>query len=227
MDGYTVRSGDIPGPGTQLALIGEVAAGYTFDGRVGLNETVRIFTGAPLPAGADAILIQEDAAVLGDDMIAANVTVKSGNYLRPAGLDFNQGDTLLNKGQLVDAGGLCLAASGNHATLPVYKKPRVGILATGDELRPPGSALEPGQIIASNSYGVAAIVEAHGGIAIDLGIARDDKASLKNALEAAIEQKCDCLVTLGGASVGEHDLVRSVFIEAGMKLDFWRILANP
>ncbi len=227
MDGYAVRSKDIARSGTQLALIGEVAAGYTFDGRIGPNQTVRIFTGAPLPDGADAILIQEDATVLADNEIAANVTVKSGNYLRPAGLDFNQGNTLLKKGQLIDAGGLCLAASGNHATLPVYTRPRVGILATGDELRPPGSDLDPGQIIASNSYGVAAIVEAHGGIAIDLGIARDDKASLKDALDAAIEQKCDCLVTLGGASVGEHDLVRSVFIEAGMTLDFWRILMRP
>ncbi len=227
MDGYAVRSKDIAGSGAKLELIGEVAAGYTFDGTVGPNQTVRIFTGAPLPDGADAILIQEDATVLSDDKIAANVTVKSGNYLRSAGLDFTDGDILLEKGQLIDAGALCLAASGNHATLPVYSKPRVGILATGDELRPPGSELDPGQIIASNSYGVAAIVEAYGGIAIDLGIARDDKTSLENALASAREHKCDCLVTLGGASVGEHDLVRSVFIEAGMTLDFWRILMRP
>lgn len=227
MDGYAVRSQDVIQPGAKLTIIGEVAAGYTLDKVVGQNETVRIFTGAPVPVGADAILIQEDANVVDDITIEASVAVAPETYVRPAGLDFSDGDLLLSKGQALDAGALCLAASGNHDFLPVNSRPRIGILATGDELRAPGSELEPGQIIASNSYGVAAIIRAHGGIPIDLGIARDNRDSLQNALSCAIDQKCDCLITLGGASVGEHDLVRKVFIEAGMTLDFWKILMRP
>lgn len=227
MDGYAVRSQDVDQPGAILTVVGEVAAGYTSDKIVGANQTVRIFTGAPIPQGANAILIQEDATVLDDATIEARVAVAPDTYLRPAGLDFGEGDLLLRKDQLLDAGALCLAASGNHAELLVYAKPRIGILATGDELRSPGSTLEPGQITASNSYGVAAIVTSHGGIPIDLGIARDDSDSLQAALNSAIEQKCDGLITLGGASVGEHDLVRSVFIDAGMALNFWQILMRP
>ncbi|MEM9574038.1 MAG: gephyrin-like molybdotransferase Glp [Pseudomonadota bacterium] len=227
MDGYAVRSQDVIQPGAKLTIIGEVAAGYTLDKFVGENETVRIFTGAPVPEGADAILIQEDANVLDETTIEANVTVAPNSYLRPAGLDFCDGDLLLSKGQVLDAGALCLAASGNHDFLPVHAKPKIGILATGDELRPPGSELEPGQIIASNSYGVAAIIRSHGGIPVDLGIARDTRDSLQNALKCAIEQNCDGLITLGGASVGEHDLVRKVFIDVGMALDFWKILMRP
>lgn len=227
MDGYAVRSQDVIQPGVRLTVIGEVAAGYTLDKSVGENETVRIFTGAPVPEGADAILIQEDANALDETTIEANVAVAPNSYLRPAGLDFSDGDLLLSKGHVLDAGALCLAASGNHDLLPVYTRPKIGILATGDELRPPGSEPEPGQIIASNSYGVAAIVRVHGGIPIDLGIARDTRDSLQNALERAIEQDCDCLITLGGASVGEHDLVRKVFVDAGMTLDFWQILMRP
>ena len=227
MDGYAVRSMDCINSGAKLTVIGEVAAGYISDKGIGEREAFRIFTGAPIPEGADAILIQEDAIVLDQATIEARVAVAPNTYLRAAGLDFCEGDFLLQKHRVLDAGALCLAASGNHAVLPVHAKPRIGILATGDELRAPGSVLEPGQIIASNSYGVAAIVANHGGIPIDLGIARDNRDSLQMALNTAIEQKCDCLITLGGASVGEHDLVRSVFIDAGMALDFWQILMRP
>jgi molybdopterin molybdotransferase len=227
MDGYAIRASDAANAGATLKVIGEVAAGYVFDGMIGAGECVRIFTGAPLPEGANAILIQEDAEPAGEDLIKLSEAVAKGTYVRPAGLDFSEGDVLLAKGRLLDAGALCLAASGNHAALPVYKKPRIGILATGDELRIPGSELESGKIIASNSYGVSAIAKEHGADIVDLGIARDDEQSLKQALQAAIDAKCDVLITLGGASVGEHDLVRSVFTAAGMKLDFWKIAMRP
>jgi molybdopterin molybdotransferase len=227
MDGYAVRSQDVVEPGIKLSVIGEIAAGYTPEKAIGEREAYRIFTGAPLPEGADAILIQEDAIVLDEATIEANVAVAPNTYLRPAGLDFDEGDTLLKRGHVLDAGALCLAAAGNHAVLPVYAKPIIGILATGDELRTPGSVLKPGQITASNSYGVASIINNCGGIPVDLGIAGDNRDSLKNALDNAIQQKCNCLITLGGASVGEHDLVRSVFTQAGMELDFWQILMRP
>lgn len=227
MDGYAVRSEDLAQVGAKLKVIGEVAAGYTTDKKLDACEALRIFTGAPLPDGADAILIQEDADIVDDNHILAQVAVPPQNYVRPAGLDFEEGDLLIKQGQILDAGGLCLAASGNHAELSVHERPKIGILATGDELQLPGSDLQPGQITASNSFGVAAIIRQHGGDPIDLGIARDNKSSLEAALNSAIAQTCDCLVTLGGASVGEHDLVRSVFIDAGMKLDFWQILMRP
>lgn len=227
MDGYAVRAQDAAQAGAILKVIGEVAAGYMFEGAVGAGECVRIFTGAPLPQGADAILIQEDAVVCGDNTIEVMEAVTSGTYVRPAGLDFADGDLLLPKGCTLNAGALCLAAAGNHAALPVYRKPRIGILATGDELLEPGSKLAPGQIIASNAYGVAAIAADHHAEIVDLGIAKDTKQSLNAALQAAIENKCDVLITLGGASVGEHDLVRSVFVDAGMSLDFWKIAMQP
>lgn len=227
MDGYAVRSQDVTEPGASLVVIGEIAAGYTPDKAIGERECFRIFTGAPLPEGADTILIQEDAVVLDPATIEATIAVAPNSYVRPSGLDFSEGDLLLEKGHVLDAGALCLAASGNHAALPVYAKPRIGILATGDELKPPGSELEPGQITASNAFGVAAIIANYGGLPIDLGIARDTTDSLQSALDSAIEQKCDCLITLGGASVGEHDLVRSVFMGTGMNLNFWQILMRP
>lgn len=226
MDGYAVRAQDAV-KGGKLTLIGEVAAGAMFKGNVSQGQAVRIFTGAPLPNGTDSILIQENAERLSDNKITVLEPVTSGTYVRPAGLDFSDGDLLLKQGTALTAGALSLAASGNHPTLPVYAKPRIGILATGDELRAPGSTLEPGQIIASNSYGVAAIVEQTGGIPIDLGIAEDSEVSLNNALESAIKNDCSCIVTLGGASVGDHDLVQSTFMAAGMVLDFWKIAMRP
>lgn len=227
MDGYAVRACDVAIIGNQLRVIGEVAAGYVFDGTVGEFETVRIFTGAPVPASADAILIQEDATLLEDGFIRNNEIVTCGTYVRAAGLDFKTGDLLLSKGRLMDAGALSLAASGNHASVSVYKMPRIGILATGDELRLPGSDLVDGQIIASNFYGVAAILRDAGAEVIDLGIAADTQASLQAALEHAKAEQCDVLVTLGGASVGDHDLVRSTFINSGMQIDFWKIAMQP
>ena len=147
--------------------------------------------------------------------------------LADAGLDFAEGDVLLEKGTVLDAGHLSLAAAGNHAGLPVIRRPIVGVLATGDELVAPGNETGPGQIVASNGYGVAAIARDAGAEVIDLGIARDSAASLEARLDAALAAKCDVLITLGGASVGDHDLVRPVFTGRRMTLDFYKIAMRP
>jgi molybdopterin molybdotransferase len=227
MDGYAVRAADIENAPAELQLIGQSAAGHPFDGALNVGETVRIFTGAVIPSGADTILIQENATVLDGGKIRAERTEKTGRFVRPAALDFAEGDRLLQAGATMDAGALSLAASGNHADLAVIRRPRVAILATGDELLPPGSITGPGQIIASNSFGVAAIAAEAGAEVIDLGIARDTEEDLVSALDRAIEAQCDILVTLGGASVGAHDLVQKVFLAKGMTLDFWKIAMRP
>lgn len=227
MDGYAVRAKDTAKTPAILDVIGAVAAGDVFAGRVEPGQTVRIFTGAPLPEGADAILIQEDAETVDDGKIQAMEPVTEGRYLRPAGLDFTEGDLLLEKGALLDAGHLSLAAAGNHAHLPVVRRPTVCVLATGDELVAPGHETGPGQIVASNSYGVAAIAREAGAEIVDLGIARDTAASLEAKLDEAMAAKCDVLITLGGASVGDHDLVRPVFTGRGMTLDFYKIAMRP
>jgi len=227
MDGYAVRSADTGDAPTRLAVIGSVVAGSVFDGTIGFKQAVRIFTGAPVPAGGDAIIIQEDVQTVDDGVIDVPSAVPRGRFVRPAGLDFTEGDTLLEAGRVLDGGALSLAASGNHGVLDVVRRPLVGILATGDELVPPGSDPGPGQIVASNSVGVAAIVREAGARVLDLEIARDTRASLSAKLDAAIAAHCDLLIVLGGASVGEHDLVRPAFADRGMELDFWRIAMRP
>jgi molybdopterin molybdotransferase len=224
MDGYAVRGADLAGSPT-LRVIGMSAAGHGFAGTVGPGEAVRIFTGAPLPQGADSIVIQENTKA-GDGLVAVAPGMPAARHIRPAGTDFSQGEVLLGAGQRLDARRLALAAAGGHAVLPVRRKPRIAILATGDELVPPGAPTGPDQIVASNSYAVAAFVEAAGGEPHDLGIARDDLAALGAAIARATET-ADVLVTLGGASVGEHDLVQQALTTAGMALGFWRIAMRP
>ena len=227
MDGYAVRASDIANSPADLDLIGEAAAGHPFEGKVGAGQTVRIFTGSVVPGGADTVMLQENATVLADGRIRSNQSEPAGRHIRAAGLDFKQGQSVLPAGKIIDAGALCLAAAANHPDLPVIRKPRVGILATGDELLLPGSVPGPGQIIASNSYGVAALAREAGGDAIDLGIVADREADLADRLDRAVADELDILVTLGGASVGDHDLVQKVFIARGMELDFWRIAMRP
>ncbi|WP_421851122.1 gephyrin-like molybdotransferase Glp [Oricola sp.] len=227
MDGYAVRAADIATAPAELRLVGQAAAGHPFNGTVGPGETARIFTGAVVPDGADTILIQEDATVGENGAVTANVSERQGRYVRPAGLDFETGQTVLTTGAQLDAGALCLAAAANHPQLPVIRRPLVAILATGDELLPPGAAPGPGQIIASNGYGVAALARESGADILDLGIARDTAADLEAALDKARAAPADILVTLGGASVGDHDLVQQVFVDNGMALDFWRIAMRP
>ena len=226
MDGYAVRAADLAAPGAILTMVGASAAGHGFAGPIGPGETARIFTGAPLPAGADAILMQEDATAEGA-RIVAHVAVPAGRHVRNAGIDFKPGEILLKAGRRLGAGEIALAAAMNHAQLPVVRQPRVALLATGDELVLPGSALGPDQIVASNTFAVAAYVESAGGLVIDLGIAGDSMSALETAVKAARDAAADILVTVGGASVGDHDLVKPALAAEGMELGFWRIAMRP
>ncbi len=225
MDGYAVRAADA-GPGARLAVVGQSVAGRRFAGRIGAGEAVRIFTGAPVPEGADAILIQENAERDGETVTVVEAP-SPGRFVRPAGLDFAAGDALLPAGRRLDAVSVALAAAMGHAALPVRRRPRVGILATGDELVRPGEPAGPDQIVASNPFAVAGLVEAAGGEAVDCGIAPDDPARLAAAVADALSRRLDAFVTLGGASVGDHDLVREVLGGAGLELGFWRIAMRP
>ena len=219
MDGYAVRSGDLA-VGRKLAVIGEAPAGAPFGGPVGEGQAVRIFTGAPVPAGADTILIQENARRIDAATVEVIETVAAGRHIRRAGLDFEEGETLLERLRVLDAAALSLAASANHATLPVIRRPLIAIIATGDELLPPGSTPGVGQIISSNAYGVAAIARAAGADAIDLGIVRDRRDEMSARIGEALDARADIIVTLGGASVGDHDLVNAVLSARGMRLGF-------
>ncbi len=224
MDGYAVRSEDVARPGAVLRVIGEVPAGRVFERRVGPGEAVRIFTGAPLPEGADAVLMQERAEEAGET-IRATVALHPGKFVRPAGLDFEVGWRGLAAGHLLDARALGLAAAMGHAWLPVRRRPRVAILATGDELVWPGETPGPAGIVSSNNPTLAAMVAGWGGEPVDLGIARDRPEDLVAALDQA--GGADLLVTSGGASVGAYDLVQDTLMARGLAVDFWRIAMRP
>ncbi|MGI2032058.1 molybdopterin molybdotransferase MoeA [Rhizobium panacihumi] len=227
MDGYAIRAADTPEIGSELTVIGTASAGHAFDGAIRPGEAVRIFTGAPVPEGADTILIQEDAEKLDGNRIRTTFAVAPGRHIRPRGQDFAQGETVLPAGTQLDFSTLTLAAATNNAKLPVYRKPVVAILATGDELVQPGSVLGPAQIVASNTFGVAALARDNGAEVLDLGIVPDDKAQIEKAVSMARLAGADVLVTIGGASVGDHDLVQDVLKSVGMELDFWRIAMRP
>ncbi|MCB1472477.1 MAG: molybdopterin molybdotransferase MoeA [Rhodobiaceae bacterium] len=224
MDGYAVRGEDVTSP-AQLSVIGQSAAGHAFGGEVGEGEAVRIFTGAPLPAGADTIVMQENVETDGTT-IRVPATAR-GRFVRPRGLDFSAGDELVPAGTRLGAATLALAAAMGHAQVPVRRKPRFAILATGDELVLPGEEAGPDQIVASNNYGVAAMVCAAGAAATDLGIAPDDKAEIATRLNEGIDAQADVIVTTGGASVGDHDLVQPVLKELGVEIGFWKVAMRP
>ncbi len=224
MDGYAVRGADVATAPATLRLIGTAPAGHGFGGAVGPGEAVRIFTGAPLPDGADTIVIQEDTRAEGDTVTVLE-PAPAGRYVRRAGLDFRTGDTLLEAGMTLNARRIGLAAAMNRAVLPVRRRPRVAIMPTGDELVAPGETPRADQIVSSNNYALAAFVERYGAEALDLGIVRDDLDALRAAIARA--RGCDILVTLGGASVGDHDLVQQALAEEGLDLSFWRIAMRP
>jgi molybdopterin molybdotransferase len=226
MDGYALRAADARVPGTRFTIIGESAAGRGFLGRVGVGEAVRIFTGAPVPDGADAVVIQEDTQNDATSVMI-NAPAKAQAHIRASGLDFREGEVLLRAGTRLGASELALAAAMDHPQLEAAGKPRVAILATGDELVMPGTQPGPDQIVASNPFAIAAFVEQAGGEPLDLGIATDDFAALERAIVEAERAKADVLVTLGGASVGAHDLVQSALTRRGMQLGFWRIAMRP
>jgi molybdopterin molybdotransferase len=226
MDGYAVRSVDLL-PANELRVIGESVAGRAYAGSLAAGEAVRIFTGAPIPDGADTILIQENADGVGGATIRVREGADRGRFIRPAGLDFSEGDLLLPAGRALDSAALGLAAAAGHPSLSVRSKPLVAILATGDELVLPGEPVGPDQIVASNSFSLAAIVEAAGGKVLDLGIARDNYTDLAERIGRARSADADVLITLGGASVGAHDLVQEALTRAGMELGFWKIAMRP
>jgi molybdopterin molybdotransferase len=224
MDGYAVRAADLAQAPASLRRIGTAPAGHPFAGSVGPGECVRIFTGAIVPDGADTILIQENAEADGE-RIHAKQSEPVGRFVRPAGLDFKRGQTLLRAGTVLGPRQIGLAAAANHAWLEVRRRPRVAILATGDEIVLPGTEPLPGQIVSSNSAALAAFVEQAGGVASVLPIAPDTTEALQ-AL-AAGARGSDLLVTTGGASVGDHDLVRTALGTSGLALDFWQIAMRP
>jgi len=223
MDGYAARAEDVAVLPATLRLIGISAAGAGFDGKVGQGETVRIFTGAPVPEGADTIVIQEYAEKTNGVVIAK--AAEPGRYVRPRGQDFKQGEVLLAAGTRLGPRELMLAAAMNHAELPVRRKPKVAILATGDEVVPPGSELGKDQIVSSVPIGLATLVARVGGEPMSLGIAKDDPKSLVTLARAG--SAADILVTAGGASVGERDLVASALKTEGLEIDFWKIAMRP
>lgn len=226
MDGYALRTEDLANP-NGLLLIGESAAGHGFGGDLGEGETVRIFTGAPVPRGADAVLLQENALRSEDGRIHPRESVLSGENIREKGLDFSEGQAALSAGVKLGPAELALAAAMNHAQVPVVRRPRIAIIASGDELVLPGTNPGPDKIIACNSFAVAGLARDAGADVIDLGLFKDDLAELQLGIAQARAQKVDILVTLGGASVGDHDLLRPALAEQGMKLDFWRIAMRP
>jgi molybdopterin molybdotransferase len=226
MDGYAVRAGDLAQLPVKLKQIGESTAGHGFSGSIGPKETVRIFTGAPVPDGCDTILIQENARVEAG-FVEPLQSVASGRHIRAKGIDFAEGEVLLAAGTRLGASNIALAAAMNFAEVAVTRRPRVGILATGDELVHPGATIGADQIIASNSYAISAIVEAAGGEALNLGIAKDDLSTIEEHISTARASAADVLVTLGGASVGDYDLVKPALAGQGMELNFWKIAMRP
>jgi len=221
MDGYAVRAADTPGT---LRLVGSSPAGHPFGGKVEAGETVRIFTGGVVPQGADAIVIQEDAAAEGE-RVATAAAARPGKHIRAAGMDFREGDVLVRAGRRLTPRDVSLIAAGDVADVAVRRRPIVAIAATGDELSLPGAARGPGGIVASSGYGLIALAESWGGQARDLGIVPDAIDAIAAIAERA--EGADLIVTLGGASVGDHDLVQKALGPKGFVLDFWKIAMRP
>ncbi len=225
MDGYAVRTADVV-PGQPLFLAGTSQAGARFTGMMQRGECVRIFTGAPLPIGADAVIMQEQATARGNQVSFEKVP-RIGQSIRRKGFDFVAGRELLPAGVPLTPAMLNLAAAANAPELTVARRPRLAILATGDELVTPGTEIGPDQIVASNSYGLIPLLAPYAEKVIDLGIVPDDKRQLENAVLGALDYGIDVLVTTGGASVGERDYVQDVLRDLGVNLDFWKVLMRP
>ncbi|MDR3532950.1 MAG: molybdopterin molybdotransferase MoeA, partial [Rhodopila sp.] len=223
MDGYALRAADGL-LGASLKVIGAAPAGHPFDGHVGPGEAVRLFTGSVVPAGASAILLQEDATRDGH-AVRVNEAVTAGRHIRRAGQDFAAGDVVIPAGRRITARDVGLAAAANHPWLSVHRRPRIAILATGDEIAMPGEPIPSGGIVSSNSHALAALVRASGGEPVILPVARDEHAAIGAAADAV--GGMDMLVTTGGASVGDHDLVIEALRARGMTLDFWQIAMRP
>src|SRR3981081_3774456 len=224
MDGYAVRADDVAKVPASLLIVAEIPAGAGYGGTIGAGEAARIFTGAPLPAGANAIVIQEDTERDGD-RVEVREGAPKGRYVRRAGLDFAEGDVLLQSSCRLTPRHIGLAAAMNRPWLFVHRRPRVGILSTGDEIVMPGDPIGPHQIVSSTAPAASSFVPASGGVPSWVGNAPDDPDALRHIAAAA--QGTDLFVTTGGVSVGEHDLVRDVLSEEGLAIDFWQIAMRP
>jgi len=223
MDGYALRAVD-GRQGAVLQVIGSAPAGHPFAGEVGPGEAVRLFTGSFMPSGADTVLLQEDAVAL-EGSVTMSEACAPGRHIRKAGQDFKLGDVLIPAGKRLSARDIGLAAAANHPWVQVYRRPRIAVLSTGDEISLPGEGIGPGGIVSSNAHALAAFISASGGEPVVLPIARDDLAAIAEGADAA--RGADMLLTTGGASVGEHDLLQSGLGARGLVLDFWKIAMRP
>ena len=226
MDGYAVRAADVAQAPVSLALIGEVAAGHPFDGEVKAGQAARIFTGGVMPAGADTVIIQELTARDGDKVTIQKATAK-GRNVRDRGIDFTQGQPLLRKGRRLTDRDLMLAAAMNYPTLSVHRRPKVAVLAPGDDRGARGGTPAPGEIVYSNGFALVAMARSEGAEVSDFGIAPDRVADIAAAVRRARDWGADILLTSGGASVGEHDLVQRALASEGLDLSFWRVALRP
>ncbi len=223
MDGYALRAED-GALGARLTVIGTAPAGHPFAGSVGPGQAVRIFTGSVIPTGADGVLIQEDATRDGD-LLTVGEAVKPGRHIRRAGQDFATGETVIPAPRRLGSRDIGLAAAANHPWLTVHRRPRIAILATGDEIALPGEPIPPGGIISSNAHALAALIRAGGGEPCIMPIAADTLEAVGAVADAVAGM--DMLVTTGGASVGDHDLVIAGLKQRGLVVDFWKIAMRP
>jgi len=230
MDGYAVRAADA-GAGATLSVTGSAPAGRPFTGVVGPGEAVRLFTGSVVPPGADTVVLQEDVGVLQEDVARSGNSVvitkaaQAGRHIRRIGQDFVAGEAVLPARRRLNARDVGLAAAANHPWLTVHRRPRIAILATGDEISMPGEPVGSGGIVSSNAHALAAMVQAAGGTPVVMPVGRDERPAIAAVADAL--GGIDLLVTTGGASVGDHDLVQSGLAERGFELDFWRIAMRP
>lgn len=225
MDGYAVRSADLTALPMRLDVIENIPAGSAPRNTLNPGQAARIFTGAIVPSGADMIVLQENATPDAGGVIVREGEIKPGKHIRRAGTDFRDGDDLLSSGHRLCARDVALLAAMDVAEVSVLRAPRIAVLATGDELVRTGEPRGPAQIVAASLDGILAQIEAWGGEPLDLGIARDEARAI--AAAAAKAQDADMLITLGGASVGDHDLVRTALSSEGLALDFWKIAMRP
>ncbi len=226
MDGYAVRASDVAQVPATLHVIGEVPAGHPFTGEIKQGQAARIFTGGVLPSGSDTVVIQELATRDGDN-VTIRKTAAKGRNVRGKGIDFSQGEVLLRQGRRLTDRDVMLAAAMNHATLPVHRRPKLAVLATGDELVPPGSTPKPGEIVYSNGFALIALAQQAGAEVTNLGVARDRIEDIAAGVRKARDGGADILLTTGGASVGEHDLVQRALHSEGLGLSFWRVALRP
>lgn len=226
MDGYAVKLEAHHKQGSTFTLIGEAPAGRPYEGKVGTDETVRIFTGGAVPDGANHVIMQENISANGT-VITLTEPISTASHIRKSGIDFKTGDTVLPKGRQIGAYELAILAAANCDTLPVNFAPKIALIANGDELVVPGAAIDDGQVISSNPYGLMPLLESWGANVINMGISKDDPKAIKAQIARAIKQGADILVPIGGASVGDHDYMRPVFTKLGYDKTFEKVAVKP